>query len=67
MPCRLGEGTGPKGSDNRETPQRLTHEAPSYLPHQAPGAGEVAPLQPVRDHRCFLQVRPGLAAGGPGE
>ncbi len=32
MPCRLGEGTGPKGPANGEAPQRLQHEAPSYLP-----------------------------------
>jgi hypothetical protein len=32
VPCRLGEGTGPKGPANGEAPQRLQHEAPSYLP-----------------------------------
>ena len=40
MPCRLGEGTGPKGPANGEAPQRLKHEAPSYLPRVL--KGEVA-------------------------
>ena len=32
MPCRLGEGTGPKGPGNGEAPQRLKHQATSYRP-----------------------------------